>query len=141
MQAWLSVVRAYNLCDAAMTQRLAAIGLKLAEHEVLVHLLRTPALTQQQLAQRCFVAKSGISMLLSRMEHDGWVRRTVDDSDARIKRLALTSAGKALAVKSRAIQQAVLSAMVGPASPDELATVARAMVRASTALEDLLQAP
>jgi DNA-binding MarR family transcriptional regulator len=141
MQAWLSVVRAYNLCDAAMTQRLAAIGLKLAEHEVLAHLLRTPALTQQQLAQRCFVAKSGISMLLGRMEHDGWVRRTVDDSDARIKRLALTASGKALAVKSRAIQQAVLGAMVGPASQDELQTVARAMLRASAALEGLLQAP
>ena len=33
---WLSVVRVYNLCDAAMTARLAELGLRVGEHEVLV---------------------------------------------------------------------------------------------------------
>ena len=50
--AWLSVVRVYNLCDAAMTARLAELGLRVGEHEVLANLLRTPGMTQQELAKR-----------------------------------------------------------------------------------------
>ena len=64
--AWLSVVRVYNLCDAAMATRLAPLGLRVGEHEVLANLLRAPGITQQELAKRCFVAKSGISMMLTR---------------------------------------------------------------------------
>jgi DNA-binding MarR family transcriptional regulator len=42
-------------------------GLRVAEYEVLAN-CTARRLTQQELARRCFVAKSGISMLVSRME-------------------------------------------------------------------------
>jgi len=64
-RTWLAVVRAYNLCDAAMSARLAELGLRVGEHEVLATLATAPGITQQALAARCFVAKSGVSMLLA----------------------------------------------------------------------------
>jgi DNA-binding MarR family transcriptional regulator len=136
-RTWLAVVRAYNLCDAAMSARLAALGLRVAEHEVLASLAAAPGITQQELAARCFVAKSGVSMLLAQMEAKGWVRREADARDARVKRLALTGAGMAIAAKSRKIQSEVVSAMVAGSSDAELEAVAAAMENVSARLEAL----
>jgi DNA-binding MarR family transcriptional regulator len=138
VQSWLTVVRAYNLCDAVLNQRLAALDLRLPEHEVLANLLRQPGITQQQLAQRCFVAKSGVSMLVGRMEDAGLLRREADAVDARLKRLFLSKAGQQLAEQAQVIQNAVVLAMVGQMSDTDLATVAQAMQTASTALEAML---
>ena len=135
--AWLAVVRAYNLCDAVMTARLAAIGLRVGEHEVLATIATTPGITQQALAARCFVAKSGVSMLLTQMEAKGWVRRDSDGADARIRRLTLTEDGMAMAQKCLAVQAELVTAMVAPATEDELETVADTMNRVSVVLEAL----
>jgi len=135
--AWLAVVRAYNLCDAVMTARLAAIGLRVGEHEVLATIATTPGITQQALAARCFVAKSGVSMLLTQMEAKGWVRRDSDGADARVRRLTLTEDGMAMAQKCLAVQAELVTAMVAPASEDELETVAETMNRVSVVLEAL----
>lgn len=135
--AWLSVVRVYNLCDAAMANRLAALGLRVAEHEVLANLLHNPGMTQQQVAKRCFVAKSGISMMLSRMETQGLLRREPDPRDGRIKRLYLSEEGEPLAQKSMAIQDAIVGLMMDPLSPQELETMTAIGERVAQALEAL----
>lgn len=135
--AWLACVRAYNLCEAVMTARLAALGLRVGEHEVLATLATTPGITQQTLAARCFVAKSGVSMLVAQMESRGWLVRESDDADARVKRLSLTPEGLAIAQQTLALQGEVIQTMVGAASEADMATVARVMDRASEALEVL----
>ncbi len=139
-QSWLSVVRAYNLCDAVLTERLAALGLKLGEHEVLANLHREPGITQQQLAQRCFSAKSGVSMLVTRMEDERLLRREADPVDARVRRLSLTARGEALAAKALAIQAEVVQGMVAGSSEEELVSILEAMQRASLALVAMRQA-
>jgi len=139
-QSWLAVVRAYNLCDAVMSARLAELGLRIGEHEVLATLATVPGITQQDLAARCFVAKSGVSMLLTQMEGKALVVREADASDARVRRLFLTPAGQALAAKTLKIQADVISAMVEGASEAEMATVANAMQRVSAKLEALRDA-
>lgn len=122
-QAWLSVVRVYNLCDAAMAARLAELGLRVAEHEVLANLLRSPGMTQQELATRCFVAKSGISMMLTRLQDQGLLRRESDARDGRIKRLYLSDTGEPLARQAMAIQDEIVTLMMAPLSGDELAVM------------------
>ncbi len=136
-RAWLSVVRAYNLCAAALSSRLAVLGLHLSEHEVLINLAHTPHMTQQELAARCFVAKSGISMLLKRMEAQGLVVREQDSTDARIKRLALSPAGIKLTAKVQAIQTEVLTAMSQGVSKAEAALVTDIMGRLGAQLAAL----
>jgi DNA-binding MarR family transcriptional regulator len=135
--AWLSVVRAYNLCDAAMATRLSALGLRVGEHEVLANLLHSPGLTQQEVAKRCFVAKSGISMMITRMETQGLLRREPDPNDGRFKRLFLSDTGEPLARQSMAIQDEIVGLMMGALTPKELADMTAIGARVAQALETL----
>src|SRR5215204_4717920 len=123
LRSWLSVVRAYHLCDAVMASRLAAIGVRTAEHEILANLVRDPGISQQVLAARCFTAKSHVSALLRTMEDRGWVRRDADPRDARARRLFVTRSGEALARRTLKVQAEVVEAMVDGDSARELALV------------------
>lgn len=137
---WLAVVRAYNLCDAVMTARLAAQGVKVVEHEVLAHLARHPGLTQQELAARVFFAKSHLSGLLGQMEAQGLVQRDADPADARVKRLSPTATGRALAARTQAVQQAVVDAMTSGYPQAELQRIESTMLDVCGRLEALLAA-
>ncbi len=139
--AWLSVVRAYHLCDQVLTQRLAALGLKLSEHEVLVNLLLRPGATQQQLAAHSFTAKSVMSALVGKLEQAGWLRREADANDARAWRLHLTPEGEALARRSLAVQAEVVQRMTAASSAAELRELQRQMDAGSAALRAMLDAP
>ena len=136
-KAWLAVVRAYLLCDEVLAARLSAVGVRVGEHEVLINLARTPGMTQQELAQHSFVAKSGISMLVSHMEKQKLVQRKQDTLDARIKRVYLTRKGSLLASKSIKIQAELVDGMTHSFTDDELRTVEIAMQRSSEHLENM----
>ena len=136
-KAWLAVVRAYLLFDAVLAARLAAVGVRVGEHEVLINLARTPGMTQQELAQHSFSAKSGISMLLVQMEKQGLLKRQADTSDARVKRVYLTRKGGLLAGKSIKIQAELVDGMTHTFSDDELQMIELAMQRSSEQLETM----
>ena len=136
-KAWFSVVRAYNLCDATLTTRLSALGLRVGEHEVLANLMLQPGMTQQALARRCFVAKSGISMLITRMEAQDLLRREADAQDGRIKRLYLSSAGEALAAQTMTIQDEIVGTMMAPLSKNELDVMTELSERVAAQLGEM----
>jgi DNA-binding MarR family transcriptional regulator len=138
VRAWLSVVRAYNLCDTLLARELASIGLRNAEHEILANLLREPGLSQQALAQRCFTAKSHISGLLTNMQERGWLRRENNPLDARAKSLFLEPAGQEIAERGKLIQAEVVNVMAEAISPDQLSQVNDAMQGVSIALQEQL---
>jgi DNA-binding MarR family transcriptional regulator len=138
MRPWLSIARTFHLCDALMARRLGALGVRMAEHEVLINLRRDPGIAQQTLARRCFNAKSHISALLTTLEARGWVRRDADPSDARARKLFLTPAGERIAARTTAVQAAVAAAMAETVSAKALADVTMAMEKISARLKDLL---
>jgi DNA-binding MarR family transcriptional regulator len=140
IQSWLAVVRAYHLCDAVMTQNLAAIGMRTPDHEILAKLLRDPGISQQVLAQRCFTAKSHISSLVAQLEKRGWVKREPDPADARARRLRLTAKGEAMAKKTAVVQAGVVRAMAEAVSTNELAAIEDTMLRLAAKLETLRDA-
>ncbi len=139
-RSWLSVVRAYNLCDALMARRLGALDVRTAEHEILANLRREPGLSQQALAARCFTAKSHVSGLLSALEERGWLRREADPADARAKRLYLEPAGARMAERTAQIQSRVVALMTQGASATDLAEVHRVMSEVSERLQAELDA-
>lgn len=141
VRSWLAVVRAYHLCAAVMSQRLAVLGVPMAEHEILANLLREPGISQQTLAARCFSAKSHVSTLLAGMEERELVRREADPADARAKRLSLTRKGEALARKTQKVQAEIVQAMSEALTPAEMAQVEDAMARVSERLERLGSSP
>jgi len=136
-KAWLAVVKAYLLCDAVLAARLADVGVRIGEHEVLINLARTPGMTQQELAQHSFAAKSGVSMLLVHMEKQGLILRKADASDARVKRVYLTRSGSVLAGKSIRIQAELVDGMTHTFTDAELRMVELAMQRSSEKLETM----
>jgi DNA-binding MarR family transcriptional regulator len=138
VKAWLSVVRAYLLCDSLMASRLAPLGVRTAEHEVLANLVRDPGISQQVLAERCFTAKSHISGLLRSLEERGLVRRDADPSDARARQLFVTRAGDALARRTLAAQAKVVQAMAEEVSAKDMALIEAAMTRIGERLQALL---
>ena len=137
LRAWLAVVRAYNECDAVLTRQLGDSGYSTAQYEVVTRLHREPGPTQQDLAQRCFVAKSGISMLIQRMEADGWVVRSADALDARVKRLVLTPDGRQHAKRMLQIQTEVVGAMASTLTDAQLLELVEMMGNVSNSLRGL----
>lgn len=136
-EAWLSVVQTYNQCSAALTRRLAPLGLSVLQHEMLMNLLRTPGMSQQQLAERCFSAKSGISMQVAAFEKDGVIERRVDPKDARARLLDLTPKGAELAGQALSVQTEIVDAMTSGYDRDELADLKRRMDGIAAILKDM----
>lgn len=137
VRTWLAVVRTYLLCDEVMALRLAPLGVRIAEHEVLANVASEPGLSQQELAARCFTAKSHVSALVVSLEQRGWLSREVDAADARVRRLHLTRSGEAIARKTMAAQAEVVEAMAVQVSSAELLGIESAMRRVGQALEAL----
>jgi DNA-binding MarR family transcriptional regulator len=137
VRTWLAVVRTYLLCDEVMALRLAPLGVRIAEHEVLANVASEPGLSQQALAARCFTAKSHVSALVVALEQRGWLQREVDAADARVRRLRLTRSGEAMAKKTMALQADVVQAMASRVSNAELLGIESAMQRVGEALEAL----
>ena len=127
LAAWIAVVRTYNECTATLLARLAPLGVTLLQHEVMMNLLRSPGLTQRALAERCFSAKSGVSMLLDRMQQDGLVTRDPHPDDSRARIIDLTEAGKRLARELAEMQAEVVEEMTSPYDTAELETLERLM--------------
>jgi DNA-binding MarR family transcriptional regulator len=140
VRSWLSVVRAYNLCDALMTRRFAALGVRTAEHEILANLRRDPGLSQQALAARCFTAKSSLSGVITDLEQRGWVRREPDPADARAKRLSLTAEGARVAERTARAQAEVVATMATVMTTTQLEQVHAAMAAVSERLQQALDA-
>lgn len=141
VRSWLSVVRAYHLCDAVLARRMAALGVRVVEHEILANLRRDPGLTQQALAARCFTAKSHLSGLVAELEQRGWLRREVDPADARARRLTLTAEGARVAERTARAQADVVATMAAAITPAELDAVQAAMEAVGARLEAALGAP
>ena len=138
VRSWLSVVNAHHLCEALMARRLAELGVRTPEHEILANLRRDPGITQQVLASRCFSAKSHISALLTQLEGRGWVRREPDPVDARAKRLFLQPQGEHIAALTAEVQAAVVATMVDGETVATLGAVAEAMQRVGARLKTQL---
>ena len=140
MRPWLAIARTFHLCDALMTRRLAVLGVRMAEHEVLINLRRDPGIAQQTLARRCFNAKSHISALLTALEGRGWVRREADPVDARARMLFLTPAGERMATRTLAVQVQVAAAMAETVSDKALGDLTAAMGKIGDRLRAQLDA-
>jgi DNA-binding MarR family transcriptional regulator len=134
MQAWLAIVRTYQQCSEALSERIKPLGLKLAQHDVMMNLLLSPSLTQQQLAERSFVTKSHMSAVLMEMAELGWVSREDSVEDKRSKVITLTPEGKSKAQQAYAIQVQVVNVMMGDLSDAQIKDIQAFSLNAHQAL-------
>ena len=138
-EVWLTIARTYQLCERAISQRVAALGISLAQHDVLANVVHSPGLTQQEIADRLLVARSNVSMLLSSMEKTGLLKRVRDRNDARIRRVFATPRGREIAEVTLAAQAEVVERMISAIEQSELVAIGAAMEKVERALQSMLQ--
>jgi DNA-binding MarR family transcriptional regulator len=134
MGAWLAVVRTYQQCSETLSEGIKPLGIKLAQHDVMMNLLQSSSLTQQELAQRSFVTKSHMSAVLMEMEEHGWVSREGSEQDKRSKVITLTPEGHALAQQAFAVQAEVVKVMMGELSNAQIKEIQDFSLNAHKAL-------
>lgn len=72
-------------------------GLHVGQDIMLLELLKNDGLSQTELVGRVFLEASTVTRMLGRLEKAGFTERRRDTEDARVLRVYLTEAGRALA--------------------------------------------
>jgi DNA-binding MarR family transcriptional regulator len=113
-----------------VTNRLKAVGLSIAQCDVLTTLTEREGLSQQELAERLYVTKGNISGLIDRLAAAGFVERRSIASDRRSHAIFLTPAGRTAAHKGIEAQQRFVTETLGRMRPDDLAEFERLLLSA-----------
>jgi DNA-binding MarR family transcriptional regulator len=76
--------------------KLIPLGLRIGAFPALLHLWEREGLTQGELVKLLDIEQPTLAATLSRMERDGLIKRTKDDTDGRAQRIWLTEKGRSL---------------------------------------------
>lgn len=126
---WIAVARACHLVQQELARQLKSLDLKTPHLDIMVNLVRTPGMSQQDLARKLFVGRSNMTMLLPQLEKRGLVERRPDPDDKRVLRLFLTEEGRALADRAIAVQAAIVDDIMSLSTPQECEMVGDSMRR------------
>ena len=126
---WVAVARACHLVQQELARQLKPLDLKTPHLDIMANLVRSPGISQQDLARKLFVGRSNMTMLLPQMEKRGLVERRSDPDDKRALRLFLTEKGRALAGKAIAVQAAIVDDIMSLSTPEECELVGDSMRR------------
>lgn len=135
-RVWFRFVRLETRIRLAITNRLKAVGLSIAQCDVLTTLTEREGLSQQDLAERLYVTKGNISGLIDRLAAAGLVERRTIASDRRSHAIFLTPAGRIAAQKGIEAQQGFVDETLGRMPEPELAEFERLLI----ASRDLVRA-
>jgi DNA-binding MarR family transcriptional regulator len=113
VRVWFRLIRLEARMQAAVGERLRAIGVSIPQCDVLTTLTEQEGLSQQELAKRLYVTKGNISGLIDRLEEAGFVERRSIACDRRQHALYLTRAGREMAEKAIAVQYRWIASTLG----------------------------
>ena len=113
IRVWLRLIRLEAGMQAAVGERLRAIGVSISQCDVLTTLTEQEGVSQQELAKRLYVTKGNISGLIDRLEEAGFVERRSTSSDRRQYALFLTRPGREMAEKAIAVQHRWIASTLG----------------------------
>jgi DNA-binding MarR family transcriptional regulator len=94
---------------------------------VLAFLSRKDGMTQTRLAEELDVGKVAMGGLIDRLERSGFVRRELDATDRRVKRIFLELPSKRLIQKMRKINHEFNQTVLAHLADKELAATAKAL--------------
>jgi len=110
-----------RLWRVAVDRALKPLGVTRSQYSVIAVLARRDGMTQTALAAELELTKVAVGGLLERMEAVSLVERRADGSDARVRRVHLTSKGKHIIQRIRELVDPVEAEMLTPVGDDELA--------------------
>lgn len=91
----------------ALDAELQPLGLRLGAFPALLLLWEGDGLTQRDLVRDLDIEQPTMAATLTRMERDGLIRRSRDETDGRAQRIRLTARGRALEAPAKAAAQRV----------------------------------
>ncbi|MDE2362334.1 MAG: MarR family transcriptional regulator [Hyphomicrobiales bacterium] len=119
-RVWFRFLRLETRIRIAVSNRLKAVGLSIAQCDVLTTLTEREGLSQQDLAERLYVTKGNISGLIDRLAAAGFVERRTIASDRRSHAIFLTPAGRTAAQQGIEAQQGFVTETLGKMKPEDL---------------------
>ena len=119
-RVWFRFLRLHQRGHAAMSQRLKAIGLSVAQFDLLSTLTESEGITQRDLAERLYVTKGNVSGLVDRLVDAGMVDRRAIPGDRRSYALHLTEEGHRLAALGMKTQQDFVAETIGRLPQNDL---------------------
>jgi DNA-binding MarR family transcriptional regulator len=103
---WIAVARACHLVQQELARKLKPLDLKTPHLDIMVNLVRTPGMSQQDLARKLFVGRSNMTMLLPQLEKARPCRAQAGSGRQARPAPFLTPQGEALAGRAIAVQTA-----------------------------------
>ncbi|MFA7480124.1 MAG: MarR family transcriptional regulator [Vulcanimicrobiota bacterium] len=121
-QTWVRVAWLYSKGFRRFAEKLAPVGLSVAQYDLLACLVAAEPqrLKQSDLASRLLVTKGNISGMLGRMTEQSMVKRSDDPTDRRSKRIVITEEGRALYERGRCAQEALIAELFGDITGERL---------------------
>jgi MarR family transcriptional regulator, organic hydroperoxide resistance regulator len=135
VRVWFRLIRLEARMQAAVGERLRAIGVSIPQCDVLTTLTEREGVSQQELAKRLYVTKGNISGLIDRLEQAGFVERRSTASDRRQHAIYLTKAGRQIAEKAIAVQLRWIASTLGRMDEGDLEQLETQLI----ALRDLVR--
>lgn len=137
LRTWFRFLRLHQRITGRATLEFRALGLSLAQFDLLSNLSAQEGASQQELAERLFVSKGNVSGLVDRLAAAGLVERRALPGDRRSHALYLTPEGRAITESGLALQRRLVAATLGTLPPADLAELDRLIGRWRDAVRDL----
>jgi len=126
-----------RLWRVVLDRALKPIGVTRSQYSVIAFLARRDGMTQTELAADLEVTKVAVGGLLERMEAVGLVERRSDQSDARVRRVYLSSKGSGILQTIREIAEPMMEQMLEPVGDEELDGTIQSLVTVKRRLLEL----
>ena len=118
---------------------LEEIGLYRGQPPLLKLLAETPGMTHSEVAAHLQIAPATVTKMIQRLERAGFVRRSQDERDHRVSRLALTEMGQAVQTRMLAALHKLEAETFAGLTSDDCARLRRLLIHARRNLLDCLE--
>jgi MarR family 2-MHQ and catechol resistance regulon transcriptional repressor len=94
LNAYINLTRAANTIESQMAAQLEVKGLSISQFGTLEALYHLGPLCQHEIAAKLLKSGGNITMVISNLEKQGWIKREHVPNDRRLLRIHLTPAGR-----------------------------------------------
>jgi DNA-binding MarR family transcriptional regulator len=138
LRLWLRLLASTTVMEKAVRRRLRGeFGVSLPRFDVMAALERAPGgLTMGELSRRLMVSNGNATVLVSGLEGEGMVRRTVSAEDRRSVTVALTEEGRVAFAGMAAAHAGWVDELLGGLHDDEVEQLSDLLHRARLQVEE-----